>query len=118
METNYAASCEELNPKRLIFHDGSVLTFIAGDKIKYDYFKVIDQHNHFNFNNINENANFEYITQSYLSKAGAVILGRETSMDGLTKSRVLGAVDKKLNDEEKVKMWNIVNNCIQNADKN
>jgi len=102
----------------MIFHDGSVLSFVAGDKIKYDYFTSIDQHNHFNFNNLSQNTNFEYITQSYLSKAGAVILGRESSMDGRSKSKVLGAVDKKLSDTEKVKMWNALNKCIQEADKN
>jgi hypothetical protein len=100
----------------LIFHDGSVLTFVAGDIIKYSNFKLVEQRNHFSFNNLGQNSNFEYITQSYLSKAGAVILGREDSLDGLTRSKVLGAVEKKLNDEEKIKMWDVLNKCIQASD--
>lgn len=103
----------------LIFHDGSTLAFKAGESIKYEKFSVVDQKNNFSFEKLNNNEKFEYVTESYLNKAGAVILGKEdASMDNtMNRTQVLGASDRKIEDVDKIKLWDKLNNCIQ-KDKN
>jgi hypothetical protein len=103
----------------LIFHDGSTLAFKAGENIKYDKFTVTDQKNHFSFVKLNSGEKFEYVTESYLNKAGAVILGKEdTSMENnMSRSQVLGASERKIEDVDKIKLWDKLNTCIQ-KDKN
>jgi len=102
----------------MIFHDGSTLAFKAGEIIKYQNHDLKDQKNYFNFvKPSSNNENFEYVTETYLNKAGAVILGRQDgNMDnGNLNSQVLGASEKKITEVDKIKLWDSLNKCIQNG---
>jgi hypothetical protein len=96
----------------LIFHDGSTLTFSNGTKIKYEYFKTENEQNHFKFSDLTQENTFEYVTQAYSNKTGAVILGRVNDASG-TKSEILGVKETKISDTEKLKLWDNINKCMQ-----
>ena len=105
----------------LIFHDGSTLAFKAGENIKYEKFSVVDQKNYFSFLKLSNNSEkFEYVTESYLNKAGAVILGKENvgMENSLSRSEVLGASERKIDDVDKIKLWDSLNLCIQKEKNN
>ncbi len=105
----------------MIFHDGSTLSFKAGESIKYTSFDFKDQRNHFSFiKTSNNNESFEYVTDTYINKAGAVILGKQdANMEGTQlNSKVLGASEKVKSHEEKIQLWDNLNKCIQTGKDN
>lgn len=102
----------------LVFHDGSVVSFKNEEKLKYGKFTASQQRNYFEFINLKNSETFEYVTQTYLSKAGAVILGQNKSskevlsFGNIHQEKVLGANDKTSDIKLKQELWNKLNICL------